>query len=589
MSCSIAQRSVALLLPLAIVGAAVAAPPATKAQPPAPTQAQSPAELDSELLYQLLAAEMALQQGDAGAAYATFMDVARKARDPRIARRATEIAVNARALPQALAAAELWRTLAPDSDEAQQSYGALLIGTNRYDDALPVFAAQVKKAPVEQLAVVQRLLVRAQDRAAAFAFLEKLAQPYADDPKIGADVRVVLALAAHGAGRSDQALKELQAALALRPDFERAAVAAAQLLNQPEAPGKDNEAGRKQALALLQGFVERNPQAVQARLAYARLLVADNRIPEARRQFGLALDAEPKNADALFAAALLAIDAGPPYAQAREYLQRYLQVLEAEPDSRRSPDSAYLNLARIADEEGKYQEALDWLGKVDSEESYLAAQSRKALVLGKLKRVDEGRKVLADINVKSEQERTLVTVTEAQMLREAGRYKEAFDLLNKALAKSPDDPALLYDAAMAAEKLDRMDVMEQHLRKLIQMRPDDPQALNALGYSLADRNLRLIEADDLISRALKLAPDDAYIMDSQGWVYYRMGKLPQARDYLERAWQRRPHAEVGAHLGEVLWQMNERDAARRVWAQARQLEPDNATLKSTLQRFKVKL
>jgi tetratricopeptide (TPR) repeat protein len=589
MSRSIAQRCVALLLPLAIVGVAVAAPPAAQAQP-APTQAQPPAELDSELLYQLLAAEMALQQGDAGSAYATFMDVARKSRDPRIARRATEIAINARALPQALQGAELWRTLAPDSDEAQQSYGALLLGTNRYDEALPVFAAQVKKkAPVEQLAVVQRLLGRAQDRAAALTFLEKLAQPYVDDPQIGADVRVVLALAAHGAGRSDRALQELQAALALRPDFERAAVAAAQLLNQPEAPGKDNEVGRKQALTLLQGFVERNPKAVQARLAYARLLVADNRVGQARQQFDLALEAEPKNADALFAAALLAIDAGPPYAQARDYLQRYLQVLEAGPDNRRSADNAYLNLARIADEEGKYQEALDWLAKVDGDESYLATQSRKALVLGKLKRVDEARKLLGEINVKSEQERTLVTVTEAQMLREAGRYRDAFDLLERALAKAPDDPVLLYDAAMAAEKLNRMDVMEQLLRKLIQMKPDDPQALNALGYSLADRNLRLAEADALISKALQLAPDDAYIMDSQGWVYYRMGKLPQAREYLERAWQRRPHAEVGAHLGEVLWQMNERDAARRIWTEARQLEPDNAALKATLQRFKVKL
>lgn len=516
------------------------------------------------------------------------MDVARKSRDARVARRATEIAVNGRALPQALDAARLWQQLAPDSDEAAQAVGALLVSLQRYDEAAPIFAAQVQKAPVEQLATVQRLLARSADRAAALAFLTRLAQPYADDPRIGADVRLLLAGAAHSANDNERALKELQAALVLRPDFERAALAAAQLLNTPKADSA-NAAGRAQALALLQGFVERNPKAVQARLAYARLLVADNQLVQAREQFALALAAEPDNADALFAAALLAIDAGPPYAAARDYLQRYLTVIAAAGDTRRTPDAAYLNLARIAEDEGRYAEALDWLAKIDEPDLYLSTQLRRALVLAKLKRVDEARKLLADTRADAPQERVAVVVTDAQILREAGRAREAFDLLTAALAQAPDDPSLLYETAMAAEKLDRLDVMERNLRRLIELKPDDAHAYNALGYSLADRNLRLEEANALIGRALQLAPNDAYIIDSQGWVYYRMGKLPQAREYLERAWQRKPHAEVGAHLGEVLWQLDERDAARRVWTEAAKLDPGNETLKDTLARFKVKL
>lgn len=580
-------RRGAVALALSIVGSMAAAQPGGK--PPAkPPAQQAPAELDGDLLFQLMAAEMALQQGDAAAAYATFMDVARKSRDARVARRATEIAINGRALPQALEAARLWQQLAPDSDEAAQSVGALLVGLQRYDEAAPIFAAQVKKAPVEQLATVQRLLSRSADRAAALAFLTRLAQPYADDPAIGADVRLLLAGAAHSANQNERALQELQAALALRPDFERAALAAAQLLSAPQADGQQ-DAGRAQALALLQGFVERNPKAVQARLAYARLLVADNRIAPAREQFARVLALEPDNADALFAAALLAIDAGPPYETARTYLQRYLQVIEAAGDSRRQPDAAYLNLARIAEEEGRYTEALDWLGKIDEPNLYLATQTRRALVLGKMKRVDEARKLLAETRADNPQARVAVVVTDAQILREAGRPREAYDLLAAALAQSPDDPSLLYETAMAAEKLDRLDAMEKHLRRLIELKPDDAHAYNALGYSLADRNLRLEEANALIGQALKLAPDDAYIIDSQGWVYYRMGKLPQAREYLERAWQRRPHAEVGAHLGEVLWQLGERDAARRVWTEAARLEPGNQTLLDTLRRFKVKL
>ncbi|MFN7572091.1 MAG: tetratricopeptide repeat protein [Betaproteobacteria bacterium] len=579
-------RAGAVALALSIVGSAAAAQPGGK--PPASPPAQAPAELDGELLFQLMAAEMALQQGDAAAAYATFMDVARKSRDARVARRATEIAVNGRALPQALDAARLWQQLAPDSDEAAQAVGALLVGLQRYDEAAPIFAAQVQKAPVEQLGTLQRLLARSADRAAALAFLTRLAQPYADDPRIGADVRLLLAGAAHSANDNERALKELQAALALRPDFERAALAAAQLLNTPKADSA-NAVGRAQALALLQGFVERNPKAVQARLAYARLLVADNQLAQAREQFALALAAEPDNADALFAAALLAIDAGPPYATARDYLQRYLTVIAAAGDSRRTPDAAYLNLARIAEDEGRYAEALDWLAKIDEPDLYLATQVRRALVLAKLKRVDEARKLLADTRADTPQDRLAVVVTEAQILREAGRAREAFDLLAAALAQSPDDPSLLYETAMAAEKLDRLEVMERNLRRLIELKPDDAHAYNALGYSLADRNLRLDEANTLIGQALKLAPDDAYIIDSQGWVYYRMGKLPQAREYLERAWQRKPHAEVGAHLGEVLWQLGERDSARRVWTEATKLEPGNETLKDTLARFKVKL
>jgi Flp pilus assembly protein TadD len=203
--------------------------------------------------------------------------------------------------------------------------------------------------------------------------------------------------------------------------------------------------------------------------------------------------------------------------------------------------------------------------------------------------VDEARKLLADTRADAPQERVAVVVTDAQILREAGRAREAFDLLTAALAQAPDDPSLLYETAMAAEKLDRLDVMERNLRRLIELKPDDAHAYNALGYSLADRNLRLEEANALIGRALQLAPNDAYIIDSQGWVYYRMGKLPQAREHLERAWQRKPHAEVGAHLGEVLWQLGERDAARRVWTEAAKLDTGNETLKDTLARFKVKL
>jgi tetratricopeptide (TPR) repeat protein len=210
-------------------------------------------------------------------------------------------------------------------------------------------------------------------------------------------------------------------------------------------------------------------------------------------------------------------------------------------------------------------------------------------VLGKMKKVDEGRKLLADTPTESDGERQQLLLTEGQLLRDAGRHKEALGLLEGALKKSPDDTALLYDAALAAEKLARTELMETYLRRAIKLKPEEAHAYNALGYSLADRNLRLQEAYELVDKALKLSPDDAFIQDSMGWVYFRMGNLAKAREWLERAWNGRPHAEVGAHLGETLWTLGERDAARVIWREAQQLEPDNETLRGTLRRLKVRL
>jgi len=546
-------------------------------------------DLNSDLLYQLMAAEIAVQRGDAGDAYATFLAEARQTRDPRLARRAAEVAIGARALAQALDASRLWRELAPHSVEAQQAVGALLVANGRYEESEPLFAQQIKAAaaPLNELARVQRTLARAPDRAAAFDLLQRLAAPYQDDARHGADVHLTLAHGAQAAGLNQRAVEEARIALAQRPGFEIAALSAAQYLARPG--GRDDAAGRAQALVLLANFLVSNPASVNARMTYARLLVADNKVPAARVEFERVLAADDRNLDALYAAGVLAMDSPPPRTVARSYLTRYLQVLEETPGADRDPDQAHLNLARLAEEEHNYPEALEWLNHIDGGDQYLNARMRKSIVLGKMNRIDESRALLAATPVNGPEEKTQLTLTEAQILRDAHRYNESFDLLAAALQRTPEDSSLLYDTAMAAERLDRVDVMEEHLRHLMLLKPEDAHAFNALGYSLADRNLRLNDAYDLVTQALKLAPDDAFIIDSMGWVCFRQGKFAQAREYLEQAWKLRPHAEVGAHLGEVLWQQGDRDSARRVWREARKLEPESDTLNSTLARLKAGL
>ncbi|MCJ7838882.1 MAG: tetratricopeptide repeat protein, partial [Burkholderiales bacterium] len=226
------------------------------------------------------------------------------------------------------------------------------------------------------------------------------------------------------------------------------------------------------------------------------------------------------------------------------------------------------------------------LDEVAGGELYLRAQIRYALVLSKQGKLDAARAHLQQVEVDSESAKVQLLLTEAQMLRDAKQPRAAFDLSGNALQSMPDQPELLYDYAMLAEKLDRLDLLEDSLTKLIKLKPDHAHAYNALGYSLAERNLRLPEAQELIEKALQLSPEDPFIMDSMGWVLYRAGKSTQALEYLRKAYTTRPDPEIAAHLGEVLWVAGERSEADKIWLEASKKAPDNDALNSTIKRFK---
>ena len=539
-------------------------------------------ELSSALMYQLMAAEVAVQRGDLGSAFAVYMKLARETRDPRLARRAAELALQARAMPQGLEAAQVWLELAPNSSEASQTLAMLYAGSGRFDDAYSLFQAQLQAAanPAEELARMQRALARTQDRQGAFALIERLAQPYAQS----ADVKLVLANAAQAGGLNARAIQEARAAVALAPDSQRAVLTAAQYLQATDRPA---------ALALLQDYVARNPAVSETRLAYARLLIADNKFDLARAQFASLLQADPKNADLVYSMALLSMQGKLP-ADARTYLQRYLELIASSDGGgsragARPAEPAYLYLAQIAEDEKQFPVALEWLRKIDGGDEFLTARVREAFVLSKMQRLDEARKLLRTVSVQSADEKTQRVLAEAQLLRDAKRHDESYKLLSQALAVAPDSVPLLYDTAMAAERLNQVAVMEKQLRRIIELKPDYAHAYNALGYSLADRNLRLPEALQLIEKAHELAPDDAFILDSLGWVHFRLGDLKLAREHLQRAYDARPDAEVAVHLAEVLWASGEQDSARKLLREVRAKEPTNPLLKSTLTRLKIGL
>lgn len=526
-------------------------------------------ELTENLLYEYLLAEIAVQRGNVALSAQAYVDLAKRTRDPRIARRATEVALFARMNNAAIEAATIWHQADPDSTRALEALAGMLVSVGRYDEALPRLKELLAGStgdPASRFTVLPRMLANAQDKQAALRLTQNLA---ADYPKIP-EANFAVARMAASAGEDRIALDEVRKARQLRPDSESAVLLEAQILQKTSAD---------QATAVLAGYLQKYPQAREARLAYARVLVAQKRFPEARAEFQKLMTGLPDSTEMAFAVALLSL-------QLKDYdsAEKYLKGLLNTPY--RDKDGVRLYLGQVAEERKDLSEALKWYGEVGEGEQYVQAQIRYAQVLARQGKLAEARAGLQQAAAKNSQQRIQLVLAEAQLLRDANQSKAAFDLLGQALDRVPNNPDLLYDYAMLAEKIDRVDVLESSLRKLIEIRPENAHAYNALGYSLADRNQRLPEAQELIEKALKLAPDDSFIIDSMGWVLYRRGRLKDSLSYLRRAYAGRPDPEIAAHLGEVLWALGERSEAERVWGDASKDSPENETLANTIKRLR---
>ncbi len=549
----------------------VAAEPAPEAEEKAEPKPQNlpSQELTEQLLFEFLVGEVASQQGDYAVAVSAYLDLAQRTRDPRVAKRATELALQGRFLDPALKASRLWLELEPDSVQARQALAGLLLSQGRLEEArqhLEVLIASEEPNVGPAFMHLNSMLGRNPDRGATLALVRDLAKPYPRSP----EAHFAVAQAALGANQPELASAEIKEALALRPDWEPAALFQGQLLQQRVSGAA--------ALDFYRGFLKRHPKSRDVRLAYARALVAERQYADARKEFQLLVAESGGNTDVLMAVGLLSL-------QLKD-LDTAETTFKALLDSDyRDPDSVRYYMAQVQEERKRWDEAELWYRSVGRGENYLSAQGKVGQMLAKQGRLDEGLAYLQQVQVQNNQQRAQLTMAEAQLLREAGRNQEAYDLLGKALEKLPNYPDLLYDHAMAAEKLDRLDVLEADLRKLIQLKPDHAHAYNALGYTLADRNLRLQEARELIAQALKLAPEDPFIMDSMGWVEFRLGNVSQSLDYLRRAYRLRADPEIAAHLGEVLWAKGEREEAQRVWQAALKEHPDNETLRNAVKRF----
>jgi tetratricopeptide (TPR) repeat protein len=529
----------------------------------------APSELSESTLYEFLLGEIALQRGDGGLAAQTYLELAKRTRDPRVARRAVEVANQARMPELALEAAKSWYQLEPESSHALQVVAAMLVANKRVEEAEP-YLRKLLAAPGSSLEngfmQLNRLLAGNPDKISNLRVVRSLA---ASHPQL-AQAHFAVAQAALIAGDDEAALAAIRQAAALRPEWEMAALFEAQVM-QKRSPAA--------AAKVLGEFVERNPASREARLNYARVLVLDKRFPEARQQFEALLAANPGNTDVVYAVALLAFQLKD-YPVAEENMKRLLGM------GYRDPNGVRYLLGQVAEEQKLWPRAVEWYEQIKTGEHALPARMRTANAIAKQGRLDEARDFLKRVGADNPDEQVQLVVAEAQLLRDVNRHGDAFEVLEQALAADPEQPELLYDFALTAEKLERFDLLESKLRRLIEVRPDHAHAYNALGYSLAERNLRLPEARKLIERALELAPEDYFIIDSLGWVKYREGDLEGAAETLRRAYNGRPDAEIGAHLGEVLWVLGERDEADRVWQESLKSSPGNETLIKTIKRLR---
>lgn len=551
-----------------------------QAAPETPTNADGLPliQLSEDLMLKYLSAELAFQRGQAAGAHLAMMTLARSSGDPRLARRATEMAIAASSATDALKGAKLWRELAPGSDEAFQVLLSLQLNNNRLDEAKQALAQQLAASKPDQLpatiGTVQRNLSRMSDKSKAAILLRELLEPYRES----VDARLAIAQFSMVSGDRAGALREAREAVTKFPKSEVAALVLAQIEDKAEAA------------RVLSEFLQKNPKAREVRLAYARMFYEQSKIAEAKKEFKVLIDQKKDDQTALFALGLLSVQANE-LAEAEKYLSAYINTLGGKPDRERDATQALMVLAQIAEDRNDLAGALKWLEMADSltHQGSVTATLKRAQLQSKTGKVDAGRKLLAEADVESDEDRVRLVIGDAQILRDAGRLPEAIKVIEDALESLPDNIDLLYEYAMLVEKNREFDAMEKALRRMIQIAPSNPQSYNALGYSFAERNIRLPEAYDLIKVALTLAPDDAFIMDSMGWVEFRMGRLEKAEELLRRAYALRPDPEIAVHLGEVLWLLGREDEAKKLWRFANGKDPKNESLKGTLERFRVKL
>ena len=541
--------------------------------------------LDAPLFYEILLGELNARAQEPGAAFSLMLDAARKTKDPAVFKRAVQIALQARSGESALQAAKAWSQALPDSREASHFVLQILLGLNRVADTLEPLKRDIQLTPAKErrdfIWSLPPNFERVGSRQLAAVIFQKAMAGWVTDPGVGATAWAASGRVWLAAADKTRALEAAAKGVAADRRSEHPALLALSMMN-PDTP---------QAESLVKKHL---PHArPEFRMAYIKALLRSQREDDARRELQSIRSETPDYADAWLIDGALAMQAGQ-VEQAESQLKHYLALVDASPaeqqaETRRGRSQAFFSLSQMAVKRKDFKAAQDWLQRVDNPDDLVQAQVRRATLIAQQGQVDEALVLVQALPANSEADANLKRTAEVQLLRDAKLYERARDRLLQMTAQNPDELDLVYELAMVQEKLGNLAEMERLLRALMAAKPDDPHAYNALGYSLADHNLRLPEAIALITKALELAPKDPFIIDSLAWAQFRSGNIEEALRLLKGAYKDRPDAEIAAHLGEVLWTANQQQEALQIFREGLKLNPDNETLTQTLKRLRIPL
>lgn len=554
--------------------------------------------MDAGLFFQVLMAELELREGREGNAFELFTDAARKTNDAGLYQRAVDVALHARAGEQALVATRAWRQAHPQSTEALRYHCQILAAMGRHLELEEPLATWLTLLPPGErpglIASLPRLLQQMTDRQQAFALLDRLLKNHIDAPDTRTAARMTLGRVALAAGQTSRTLELARLAMADDPVAAGPAVLAIELLP-----------GTPEAESLVTSYLAKPDADPLVRMAYVQALTQSQRYADAIAQLHLITRERPELPEPWFTLGALHLE----LKQAKEAeaaLQRHASLLSApsagtsgasteasDPSSARERvrdlTPTWLLLAQAAEQRGDLAASEAWLAKVDNPQRALDVQRRRASLMARQGKLAQARALIQSAPERTAEDAKSKVLAEAQLLRDVKRWKEAGELMRAAEKRFAKDVDVLYELAMIDEKLEQFADMERRLRQVIELKPDHPDAHNALGYSLADRNTRLPEARELIRRALELSPGNPFITDSLGWVEFRLGNRDEALRLLRQAYKSRPDTEIAAHLGEVLWVAGRRDEAVHIWREARGRDAGNEVLRETLQRLKAGL
>ncbi len=523
----------------------------------------------AELIFQLLAGEMAGKRGLVEIATEHYLKASELSPDPKVAARTARIALFSKNYDLALGAVNRWLVLEPNSVEAHQTAGVLQVRTENPQQAAEHFIAVIDQAedPEVSFSQLSLLLGREKVTASEIELMTLLRKHY---PNAIYAHRGYAELAYRGK-KYDPAHAAIVDALKIDPNDRISHILQNRILL---ATGKVDK-----GLQGMKAMVAGSPNDFDLRHDYARMLVKAKRYDQALSEYKKVIVAEPDDLDLLYSKSLLEVELKH-YDDASVSLKQLLQ-------SPHHRSEAVYYLGRVNEEQKEYEQAISWYSKINDGEYYFEAQSRVADMLASMGHLPEAREHLARVRNQIDNEALQIRLylSEGQLLREAGAYQESYDFYDQTLEKFPDNTDLVYARAMMAEKLGHLDWLERDMHWILEREPDNATALNALGYTLADVTDRYEEALGYIKQALELRPDDPAILDSVGWVNYRMGNYDEAERYLRKALVSLEDAEISSHLGEVLWARGQHEDAKKTVRNALKADPKDSRLLELKKQF----